>query len=299
MNEKYEKYYKYTTLAITSITLYLFIILFKNLFLEMFNLNINNLTKNENILINIIYQIFALTITIYFFINKKNETLEKLKKYIKNSLIGISTILIYNLTTTFEIGLLYYNKVNVSAMSITAKTIYLISCEIIIMASIALINKKDIQKKINPKEYEKYFKYYFLALVIMMISNILINIISPGIAGNEQSVRNIFAKAPIYMFFSAVIFAPFCEEMVFRLSIKKIINNNKIFIITSGLLFGLLHVIGNINNLTDILYIIPYSVPGFVFAYMYSKTNNIYVPMGFHFFHNLILMLIQIITLFI
>ena len=101
------------------------------------------------------------------------------------------------------------------------------------------------------------------------------------------------------MVFSAVFFAPFTEEMVFRNSIKNIITNKYVFIITSGLVFGGLHVIGNINTIYDLLYIIPYSTPGIAFAIMLQKTDNIFVPMGIHFMHNAILMTLQIVLLFL
>ena len=65
----------------------------------------------------------------------------------------------------------------------------------------------------------------------------------------------------------------------------------------SGLIFGGLHVIGNVNSIIDLLYLIPYCVPGFAFAYMLSKTNNIFVPMGFHFLHNGVTMSLQVILL--
>ena len=131
----------------------------------------------------------------------------------------------------------------------------------------------------------------------MMISNIFINKITNTIPGNEETIRQTFNKAPIYMFFSAVIFAPFTEEMVFRNSIKNIITNKYAFIITSGLVFGGLHVIGNINTIYDLLYIIPYATPGIAFAYILQKTDNIFISMGIHFLHNGILMILQIILL--
>ena len=168
---------------------------------------------------------------------------------------------------------------------------------LVIMAIIALINRKSL-KKIKLKDYEPYIKYYILAIFLMAVSNILINLFTPEIAGNEQIVRSTLKKAPIYMFFSASIFAPFTEEMVFRESLKNIIKNKTVFIIASGLIFGGLHVIGNINNFSDILFIIPYSIPGFVFAYMLVKSDNILVPMGFHFMHNTFLIISQLIKIF-
>ena len=45
------------------------------------------------------------------------------------------------------------------------------------------------------------------------------------------------------------------------------------------------------------LYIIPYGLFGSVFAYMYSKTKNIFVPMTFHFIHNTVLVILSFLSM--
>lgn len=129
----------------------------------------------------------------------------------------------------------------------------------------------------------------------MMLSNLLIASLNGGnIAGNEQTIRDLFVKNPVYIFLSAVLIAPIIEELIFRQGIRNIIpKNNTLFIIVSGLIFGSLHVIGNITSGLDLLYLIPYCTPGFIFAYLLTKTDNILVPASMHFFHNGILMSLQ------
>ena len=56
-----------------------------------------------------------------------------------------------------------------------------------------------------------------------------------------------------------------------------------------------MHIFGNVSNLYDVLYIIPYSIPGFIFAYIYTESDNIFSSMGLHFMHNLILISLQFI----
>ena len=65
----------------------------------------------------------------------------------------------------------------------------------------------------------------------------------------------------------------------------------------SGLIFGGLHVVGNINHWYDLLYLIPYCTPGFIFAYIMSKTNNVFVSMGLHFLHNGMIMSLQVLLI--
>ena len=301
--ENINEYYKKTFLAIITLAIFLLILILKNFYFHLYNISFENLTNIETLIANTTYIIFDIIISILFMIKHKDDTQEQFEKYLKIAGVGLATIIVYCMTTILELIVLYSLKVNVNNMSITAKTIYLISCEVLIMGIIGLLNHKKLEKNIkdikkNYNDYfKKYLKVYILALVIMMISNLIINLLTNGIAGNEESIRDIFNKAPVYMFFSAVLFAPFTEEMVFRQSIKNIITNKKAFIIASGLIFGGLHVIGNINSLYDILYIIPYATPGIAFAYMLDKTDNILVPMGIHFLHNGLLMTLQIIVL--
>ena len=90
------------------------------------------------------------------------------------------------------------------------------------------------------------------------------------------------------MLFSTVIYAPLTEELTFRKSIKDAISSKWFYVITSGLVFGLLHIIGYIKDWTDLIFLIPYSALGIAFALLYHKTDNIYCPMTMHMMHNLI-----------
>ena len=302
--EKINEYYKKIQLITTTIAIYLFTTLLKSNYFLLYNVNLKKLTNTEQIIANTTYEIFAILLALTFFIKHRKNTYDKLKDYTKLLIISISTITIYELKSFIEIIILFINKVNIKNMTPTAKTIYLILCEIMIISIIALINNEKLKKdflnfKKKWKEYfEKYLIYYIISLMVMIISNIFISKLTGSIAGNEQGIRNTLNKLPIYMVFSAVITAPFTEEMVFRQSIKNIIQNKTIFILASGLIFGGLHVIGNINTIYDLLYLIPYCAPGFAFAYILSESDNIFVPMSIHFMHNLLLIIPQIILLF-
>lgn len=276
--------------------LLIIILLSKKNFYNLFNLNINKLNNIEKILVNSTYYFFAFILSINFFLKTKNKS--NIKEYLKNCSTSALTIFIYSITSIIEIFILYLIPRNISPIT---RTITLIITEIAIIILIIKINKKSLQKdfidiKKNWNSYfTEYLKYYIVALILMTISNYLINIIYPSIAGNEQTIRESMTKAPIYIYFTAVFTAPFMEEMIFRRSIRNIIQDNLTFIITSGLIFGGLHVIGNINNIYDLLYLIPYSIPGFMFAYILTKKDNILIPMGIHFLHNGILMTLQLI----
>lgn len=229
---------------------------------------------------------------------------ESLKNYLNSALLGIGALLIYFIFPYLEAPLLNLFDINVINIPDFIKYFYLINWEILILALILMIFNKDIiedfkdLKKNHLGYFKKYFKYWLLALGIMMLSNAVIMFISDSTtSGNEELIRNLFKTNPIYIYIISVFIAPFVEELVFRKAIYKIIPNNILFILVSGLVFGGLHVIGNVEVWTDILYLIPYCAPGFIFAYIMTKTNNVLVPAGLHFMHNGLLMSLQFLVL--
>ena len=135
----------------------------------------------------------------------------------------------------------------------------------------------------------------------MGLSNIIItNFTTTMTSENQQSVIDLLGQAPIYTIIVTTLIAPILEELVFRLSFRKIFKHtNILFIFFSGLLFGLMHVLGSLENLIDLLFIIPYSIPGFMFAYLYTKEKNIFLPISLHFLHNSVMMILQLILMLI
>lgn len=231
--------------------------------------------------------------------------IEKFENYFKAACIGLLAIFLYFFIPTLQSIPFNLQGIDMNDVPMFIRVAYAIIFETVLMLIIIILFNKKLKKdftdiKKNHKEYfSKYLKFWLLGILIMMISNLLIMVISGSdVANNEQSIRDLFDISPIYVFFSAVIFAPVVEELIFRQSIRNIIPNKIIFILISGLVFGSLHVIGDYRQLSDLLYLIPYSAPGLVFAYILSKTDNIFVPMGLHFMHNGILIALQFFVLF-
>lgn len=226
----------------------------------------------------------------------------KLKSYVNDFSLGIISILLYFSTSIIKYILL--DIFNVSVITGPAAVIYSLANEVLLVALILLVFHKKIEKDIEDikKNHKKYFKenfkYYLIGIAIMLISNcILIYGFENGISGNEESIRSLFGTHPIYVYISAVLFAPIAEELVFRQGIRNIIPNDILFILISGFVFGGLHLIGNVSTFVDFLYIIPYSALGLAFAYILTRTNNILVTIGLHMMHNGILMAIQVMVL--
>lgn len=135
----------------------------------------------------------------------------------------------------------------------------------------------------------------------MISSNLIVTLFtSSDIANNQEIIVESLKAHPLYTFIITVLIAPILEELVFRLSFRKIFMKTDIlFIFFSGLIFGGMHVISTLSSLSDLLFIIPYSIPGFIFAYIYTKSKNIFVPISLHFIHNGIMMCLQILLFFV
>ena len=140
------------------------------------------------------------------------------------------------------------------------------------------------------------FKYWFIGLIIMCVSNIIIGMITNlNTSSNEEAVQSLVSSTPYLMLFTAGILAPIAEELTFRKGVSKIFKNKWVYATASGLIFGLLHVIGS-NNILEYLYVIPYGSLGFFFALTYYDTKTIYPSIIMHAIHNSALIILSIIA---
>ena len=81
------------------------------------------------------------------------------------------------------------------------------------------------------------------------------------------------------------------ETGYLRKSIKEIIPGKNIitkylYILTSGLVFAGMHLLGQVTSTLDYLFLIPYGALGVAFAALYHKTDNIFSTMMMHSLHN-------------
>ena len=127
----------------------------------------------------------------------------------------------------------------------------------------------------------------------MITSSIISMITKIDNSTNQEYVVKILENFPIYALLSTVIIAPLTEELIFRLNFRKIFKTDILFIIISGLVFGIMH-LSVASSFLELIYIIPYSIPGFIFAYTLKKSNNIFVPIFLHLLHNGVMMILQI-----
>ena len=234
--------------------------------------------------------------------NVVNAKKIKSKYSIKDIMTGLIAILLYFIMMIGQAIPLQLMGVDISNMNQTVKVLYMLGYELLTIIILICIFYNPLKQmwsdfKKNHKYYFKnYFYLWFILLGLMMFSNLIVSgIVGTETSANEEAINTMFKVSPLYIYLSAVVYAPIVEELTFRLAIRKLFKNDYLFIAVSGISFGLLHVIGS-PTILEYLYIIPYAIPGFIFAYILVKTKNIFNTIGLHFIHNGIMMSLQIIA---
>ncbi len=134
---------------------------------------------------------------------------------------------------------------------------------------------------------------FVMVYVAMILSQLLLQyVFGVGTSSeNENMIGSMFSENPlnlVLLFLLLCVFTPIVEELVFR----KVIYNffeKKLGVIaaiaSSGIIFGLMHVV----SYGDFIQAIPYVLMGSVFGYIYYiGKKNIYITIGVHFINNLL-----------
>lgn len=214
------------------------------------------------------------------------------------------TIFLFFSSAYFQLIPIKIFNLDINNLTQKIKILLTIFSNIINALILILMYYKDIKKDFkvfleNKNEMlDEGFKIWIIGLILMAGSNVVINLLSPNkIASNEESIRAMITASPYIMLLNTSVLAPLIEELTFRKAFKDIIDNKWLFVIISGFVFGALHVVSNIRNLYDFLYLIPYCSLGMALSYMYSKTKNIFVPISMHSLHNFLITVMNIIAL--
>ena len=223
-----------------------------------------------------------------------NDEEKDITSQIKAALISFGWIILLSIYSYIPLIFLAMFGIDYNNFSYNGKILYTIICSVLFLLFMIYIYRKELimnAKGFFNKNFisnlEVPVKYWLVGLLVMIGINFFISIITNGgIASNEESVRELIDMMPLYMVFQILIYAPITEELIFRKSIRNIFNNKYLYILTSGIVFGGLHVITSVSTITDLLYIVPYSALGIAFAYTYTKTNNIFSTISMHALHN-------------
>lgn len=222
------------------------------------------------------------------------------KNYIVQILKGVFAFVLFYYSAYIQ--LIPIAILNIDIHNISDSLNVLLSCfsNIVVLIILWFLYRKELKKewKIFKDKLainlDTMVKYWIVGLVLMMASNIIINMMfKTGQAENEQAVQSMISALPWAMLIDAGLLAPFIEEIIFRKCFRNVFKNSTFFVIASGFVFGAMHVI-NASNPIGYLFIIPYGCLGVSFALMYKKTDTVYTSIFAHMLHNSILTLLSI-----
>lgn len=140
---------------------------------------------------------------------------------------------------------------------------------------------------------------FFAILTAGFLSNEIMIALGINDQAENQAALEALANGKTYMkvilIVVTLILAPIIEEFTFRKGIFGVFEKYNIVvpIILSGLVFGLIHVLGD-----NLIQIIPYALSGIALSIMYVVSNkNIYVVIGGHMAFNFFALLPILITM--
>ena len=230
-----------------------------------------------------------------FFIDMIKD-IKKIIKPIYKYLRFFILVILFFISSIFKLIPIYIFDLDINNISSSTQALLtLFSNSILVILSILLyfkeikthfINLKKMKKKKLFISLDTAFRYWLIGVAIMIISNFIISKLGIATSNNDTSVISMLEASPIIASISVILIGPFIEEMVFRMGFKDVLNKKWLFIFTSGIIFGSIHVIGSMNSMFELLYLIPYCGLGIAFAFIYEDSDNIFISFLFHLLHN-------------
>ncbi len=158
---------------------------------------------------------------------------------------------------------------------------------LILIVGLIYIYRNDLKNYL--KDFKKNAKrnilmiliFSILIIVLVPIINLLINSIFKidGGTSNDNSLLESFKNNPFRIGLMTIIYYPIVEEIVFEKTLKDVISNKWLFMVLSSLFFWYYNIAYSANfTLVAIAGSFSYFAVGFVKAYTFSKTDNLFVP---------------------
>ena len=210
---------------------------------------------------------------------------------IRREIVGYFGLIIYIILPILlnDIIAKFFNFHNFWALNIVNLIAPTLTSIVLIGIYWPIIKDKWQDFKTNWRKYlPLMIKYWLVGFVLMLLTNTIISSITNNIALNEAENRTLFYSLPLFSIISTIFLAPICEELIFRGAFKNILRNKYVFCFFTAILFGLLHVAFQ----GDYIFIIPYAALGFMLALAYYETDNIFVSISMHAWHNFLCILV-------
>lgn len=223
------------------------------------------------------------------------------KKILANNFLGLIFLLFHTLTFLFFTNFLM-TLTSKSLRAVLPKNVYVPAILVNLSTVVAIILYIFIYNKITKKDNDIDFypklnisiKWLIissaLAIVLLVIASVIQGLIpfqtGTNFTNNGKTVENsLGAGGPIQLGISAVLIAPIVEELFFRGVLRDVMRkcHPVFYVITSGLVFGMVHTQISAINWVSFL---TTGVIGLVLGAVAWKTNNTFYTMLTHGLYN-------------
>ncbi len=221
-----------------------------------------------------------------------------MKEKTKKLLLTLFVLIIY------FIFLLKFSNTNLTFINFLTYFIFLII--------ILFIYSKDLKKyfyelKKDKKKFKTLLLYFVIFFLIStVLRSIILNIIEQNTNINFNvdisnktiySLFKIFPSGTLFVIFFTCIFTPVVEELVFRKSIRDVIDNNILFIIVSSILSWYFQVSLLSPNISEFVLAISTLLNSIFASYIFVKKDNILYSILPRMMYNILICLIQFLPL--
>ncbi len=238
---------------------------------------------------------------------------------------------------------LYTNKI-IDASTFNALMMLVVYGVLAVLFSIFFVTNRKVGKAFlndwkDWKAISMGFAVFIVSYMIEVILNVIFSKAFPAVYGantNQSGLSTYMKASPIMMFFPIVLFAPFTEELTYRIGLVDSLGskNRWVGIIVSAIIFGLIHfsfesifyytryddllkqsssvlqksvdALGNItyytkeemrlSMLNEFLNLPTYICAGLVFSFGYAFTGKISTSMTAHITNNLLSFIMMLIS---
>ena len=137
--------------------------------------------------------------------------------------------------------------------------------------------------------FRSYFGFFFPKFVLFMVIYFVTAVLIAAAAGEASANQTALSGFPLPLLaFSALIYAPVLEEIIYRGFMRRLFSGDEMFILVSAFFFSLIHMLHPGQSFGQMIYILEYALLGGFLAYLYAKSDNICVSMLGHFFLNFV-----------
>ncbi|MBQ1341164.1 MAG: CPBP family intramembrane metalloprotease [Erysipelotrichaceae bacterium] len=131
----------------------------------------------------------------------------------------------------------------------------------------------------------------FLMMALLGISALVLSFFGLTNSRNQSEIHKAMMMNPYYYSLLISLFAPFVEETVFRVCIFARLKESGLKVpgyLMSAVSFGFIHIMDSVlkGYFWELPFIIPYSLLGFVLAFVYDRTDSVWCSILLHMLHN-------------